>query len=288
MWKLKSAILFKLFYLIGNIFHHFILPTIITSKSPLFFLSSLYLIFSMLIWIMKFFFVVLLVIIIFSRLDLKSFINSYSSLYFFNLIKNHFLELHPTIRLKSNLKVNMTSSTNNFPLFEILILLFVTLAIINLSGMTYNNWCLNTWATNTIILSFVIWLITFAFPIYNLIFTHPSSVINWFCNFFPAGTPLWLSLVIVPIEIISYCIRFMSMGLRIAGNLVAGHVIMGLLASLIVILSSMLNVSNINYVLIALVVFGALTFMEICVAFIQAYVLTLLTSTFLKEIESIH
>ena len=80
----------------------------------------------------------------------------------------------------------------------------------------------------------------------------------------------------------------MSMGLRIAGNLVAGHVIMGLLSSLIIILSSMLSVSNTNYVLIALIVFGALTFMEICVAFIQAYVLTLLTSTFLKEIESIH
>ena len=225
---------------------------------------------------------------IFSRLDLRSFVSSYPTLHLINVIRNHFLELHPSIRLKSSLKLNTINSTNNFPLFEVLILLFITLAIINLSGMTYNNWCLNTWATNTIILSFIIWLITLIFPIYNLVFIHSLSVINWFCNFFPAGTPLWLALIIVPIEIISYCIRFMSMGLRIAGNLVAGHVIMGLLASLIVVLSSTLSIVNANYVLISLVVFGALTFMEICVAFIQAYVLTLLTSTFLKEIESIH
>ena len=78
------------------------------------------------------------------------------------------------------------------------------------------------------------------------------------------------------------------MGLRIAGNLVAGHVIMGLLGSLIILLTTFMNFSTINYIVIALIFFGALTFMEICVAFIQAYVLTLLTSTFLKEIESIH
>ena len=78
------------------------------------------------------------------------------------------------------------------------------------------------------------------------------------------------------------------MGLRIAGNLVAGHVIMGLLSYLIILLACSINNLNISYIFIALISFGALTFMEICVAFIQAYVLTLLTSTFLKEIESIH
>ena len=237
---------------------------------------------------MKFFFIIVLILLVLSRLDSKPYLSSGSNLFIFNSLKNHFLELHPTIRLKSNLKVNTVNSTINLPLFEILVLLFVTLSFINISGMTHSNWCLNTWGTNTIILSFVIWLITLIFPLYNMIFTYPLSVVNWFCNFFPAGTPLWLAVVIVPIEIISYCIRFLSMGLRIAGNLVAGHVIMGLLSYLIILLACSINNLNISYIFIALISFGALTFMEICVAFIQAYVLTLLTSTFLKEIESIH
>ena len=47
----------------------------------------------------------------------------------------------------------------------------------------------------------------------------------WLANFIPTDTQLWLASVKVSIEIISYVIRPVSMGLRICGNLVAGHIL---------------------------------------------------------------
>jgi len=110
--------------------------------------------------------------------------------------------------------------------------------------------------------------------------------------FLPTGTPLWLSPLMVPIEILSYIIRPLSMGLRIAGNIVAGHVILGILeVSFISLgeisqsLSKSINIGGFLGVEIALVI---LTNLELAVAVIQGYVLTLLTSTFLKEVEELH
>jgi len=128
-------------------------------------------------------------------------------------------------------------------------------------------------------------------PLINLFKINKNNlgIFNWFCNFFPAGTPLWLAPLIIPIEIISYCIRPISMGLRIAGNLIAGHIIMSLLIILLNIINE-INYSKLIFSSLLLIItfYNILFFFEICVAFIQAYVFSLLTSTFLKEIKSIH
>ena len=79
------------------------------------------------------------------------------------------------------------------------------------------------------------------------------------------------------------------MGLRIAGNLIAGHIIMSLLIILLNIINE-INYSKLIFSSLLLIItfYNILFFFEICVAFIQAYVFSLLTSTFLKEIKSIH
>ena len=81
------------------------------------------------------------------------------------------------------------------------------------------------------------------------------------------------------------------MGLRIAGNIVAGHVILGILeVSFIGLgeisqnLSGSISFAGFIGVEVALVI---LTNLELAVAVIQGYVLTLLTSTFLKEVEEL-
>ena len=82
------------------------------------------------------------------------------------------------------------------------------------------------------------------------------------------------------------------MGLRIAGNLVAGHVILGILTVAYLELNKIITFELINIKfsinIIAQMAYSTLMYLELAVAIIQAYVLTLLTSTFLKEIEEIH
>jgi F0F1-type ATP synthase membrane subunit a len=91
-------------------------------------------------------------------------------------------------------------------------------------------------------------------------------------------------------------IRPLSMGLRIAGNLVAGHVILGILGVAFLELIKTLSPSHSIFLIIANIPMNVITclayttilYFECAVAIIQAYVLTLLTSTFLKEVEEMH
>jgi len=47
----------------------------------------------------------------------------------------------------------------------------------------------------------------------------------------PAGAPLAMSFLLVPIELISYFIRPLSLGLRLAANLTAGHLLLSIICS---------------------------------------------------------
>jgi F-type H+-transporting ATPase subunit a len=96
----------------------------------------------------------------------------------------------------------------------------------------------------------------------------------------------------VIIEVLSWIIRFLSMGLRIAGNIVAGHVILGILGFAYVefykIVKLHIGLSDVMVSVVMQISYVILTYFELAVAIIQAYVLTLLASTFLKETEEIH
>jgi len=82
------------------------------------------------------------------------------------------------------------------------------------------------------------------------------------------------------------------MGLRIAGNIVAGHVILGILGFAYVefykLIKLQIGVSGVTASVVMQTSYVILTYFELAVAVIQAYVLTLLASTFLKETEEVH
>jgi len=82
------------------------------------------------------------------------------------------------------------------------------------------------------------------------------------------------------------------MGLRIAGNIVAGHVILGILGFAYVefykLIKLQIGVSGVTASIVMQTSYVILTYFELAVAVIQAYVLTLLASTFLKETEEVH
>lgn len=107
----------------------------------------------------------------------------------------------------------------------------------------------------------------------------------FFKHFMPEGAPLALSPILIPIEILSFLSRPVSLSIRLFANMVAGHVLLEVFASFTIMLAGL---GAIGHVLaIAPVVINiALTALELLVGLLQAYVFAILTCIYLSEATS--
>ncbi len=110
---------------------------------------------------------------------------------------------------------------------------------------------------------------------------------KFFGYFFPEGAPLWLAPIIVPVEVVSYLSRPISLSVRLFANMVAGHVLLKVFATFVVLLGGMGVVGPVVAVL-PLGVNVLLIGFELLVAFLQAYVFAILTSIYLHDAVHLH
>lgn len=110
---------------------------------------------------------------------------------------------------------------------------------------------------------------------------------HFFSYFFPEGAPVWLAPIIIPVEVISYFSRVVSLSVRLFANMVAGHVMLKVFATFVVLLGSLGAVGPFVAVL-PLSVNIALVGFEFLVAFLQAYVFAILTSIYLHDAVHLH
>ena len=99
--------------------------------------------------------------------------------------------------------------------------------------------------------------------------------------FWMKDAPLVLRPIIAVIELISYFVRPVSHSIRLAGNIMAGHAVMKVFAAF----APMILISTIGVVVtpISVLAITAIYGLEVLVAFIQAYVFTILTCVYLKD-----
>lgn len=105
--------------------------------------------------------------------------------------------------------------------------------------------------------------------------------------FFPEGAPVWLAPIIIPVEVISYFSRVVSLSVRLFANMVAGHVMLKVFATFVVLLGGLGAVGPFVAIL-PLGVNIALVGFEFLVAFLQAYVFAILTSIYLHDAVHLH
>lgn len=110
---------------------------------------------------------------------------------------------------------------------------------------------------------------------------------KFFGYFFPEGAPLWLAPIIVPVEVVSYLSRPISLSVRLFANMVAGHVLLKVFATFVVLLGGLGAVGPVVAVL-PLGVNVLLIGFELLVAFLQAYVFAILTSIYLHDAVHLH
>jgi len=165
--------------------------------------------------------------------------------------------------------------------FPCILVTFTFLLFCNLQGMIPFSFTVTSHFLITLALSFSIFIgIT--------IVGFQRHGLHFFSFLLPAGVPLPLAPFLVLLELISYCFRALSLGIRLFANMMAGH-------SLVKILSgfawTMLFLNNIFYFigdLGPLFIVLALTGLELGVAILQAYVFTILICIYLNDAINLH
>jgi F-type H+-transporting ATPase subunit a len=103
---------------------------------------------------------------------------------------------------------------------------------------------------------------------------------HFFTFFVPPGTPLVMYPLMIPIEILSYLSRPISLAVRLFANMMAGHILLKVIAGFVAAMGVF------GILPLALVV--ALTGLELIIAFLQAYVFTILTCLYINDALHLH
>ena len=103
--------------------------------------------------------------------------------------------------------------------------------------------------------------------------------------FYPSGIPIYVAPLLIPVEIISYLSRPVSLSVRLFANMVAGHVMLKIFASFAVLLA---GTSFIPAAILPTLLNVAITGFELLVAILQAYVFTILTCIYLNDALNLH
>jgi F-type H+-transporting ATPase subunit a len=108
-----------------------------------------------------------------------------------------------------------------------------------------------------------------------------------FLRLFVPQAPIYLLVLLVPIEIISFLTRPISLSVRLFANMLAGHTMLAVFGGFVVALGAaggVLSVLSIGPMLLII----AIMLLELLVAFLQAYVFAILTCIYLNEALHLH
>lgn len=159
--------------------------------------------------------------------------------------------------------------------FPLVFTLFMFVLVANLLGMVPYFFTI----TSHIIVTFALAMLVILTVIIAGIWKHGFK---FFGLFVPHGVPAYLIPLVTAIEVISFLSRPISLSVRLFANMLAGHITLKVFAGFIVTLSA-LGTFGVLGSFLPLAMAVALTALEFLVAFLQAYVFTVLTCMYLND-----
>jgi F-type H+-transporting ATPase subunit a len=164
--------------------------------------------------------------------------------------------------------------------FPLIFTIFIFIFFSNFLGLVPYSFTV----TSHIIVTFAMALCVFALVLAVGFWTHGFRFLSLFV---PSGAPWWIMPLIVPIEIISFLSRPISLSVRLAANMLAGHTMLKVFAGFVV---TLLGAGGIlSFLSIAPILAGVgVMALEVLVAAIQAWVFALLTCIYLNEAVHLH
>lgn len=170
-------------------------------------------------------------------------------------------------------KASIGNEGNKF--FPLVFTLFTFILICNLLGMTPYSFTATSQVAVTLSLAVISFITVTIFAIWR------NGIGGFFHMFLPSGVPIWMAPIIFFIEFFSFLIRPITLSVRLFANMVAGHVLLKVVAGFIITLG---------------VIFGTLPFLfsvimigfETFVAVLQAYIFAILVCAYLGEVTRAH
>ena len=105
----------------------------------------------------------------------------------------------------------------------------------------------------------------------------------WGHIFWPPGVPFFVKIILIPVEFAGVFIKPIALMIRLFANMVAGHIVIICFISLIFIFGAMNKVAGVGFSPVSLAFTVFIYFIEILVAFIQAFIFTNLTAVFIGQ-----
>ncbi|KAF7846540.1 hypothetical protein BT93_L4182 [Corymbia citriodora subsp. variegata] len=187
--------------------------------------------------------------------------------------------LYLTIGVHS-IVVGQINDKNGQAYFPFMYVLFVFILLNNLIGMIPYSFA----STSHFVLTFSL---SFTIVLGATILGFSRHGLKFFSLFVPAGCPLGLLPLLVLIEFISYLARNVSLGLRLAANILSGHMLLNILSGFTY------NIMNSGFIffflgLLPLAFIIAFSGLELGIAFIQAQVFVVLSCSYIKDGLDLH
>ncbi len=171
--------------------------------------------------------------------------------------------------------VRSTAGKEGMKFFPLVFSLFMFIGVSNMVGIIPYTFTVSSHIIVTVALALLVFLTVLVYGFYK-------NGLKFFKLFVPQGVPIVILPLVVAIEVISFLSRPVSHSVRLFANMLAGHITLKVFASFVTMLGAFGVVGWLGAVLpLALTV--ALTALELLVAFLQAYVFTILTCIYIND-----
>ncbi len=171
--------------------------------------------------------------------------------------------------------IRSTAGKEGMKFFPLIFSLFMLIAVSNIVGVIPYNF---TIASHIIVTAALAFLVFFTVLIYGFY----KNGLKFLKLFVPSGIPIFILPLVVFIEIFSFFLRPISHSVRLFANMLAGHIALAVFASFIPLLAGLGIVGYFGAILpLGMVI--ALSALELLVAFLQAYVFTILTCIYIND-----
>jgi F-type H+-transporting ATPase subunit a len=171
--------------------------------------------------------------------------------------------------------VRSSAGTAGMKFFPFVFALFMFVLVANMFGMIPFFFTF----TSHIIVTFALALLVFAVVIIYGFYKNGPKFLKLFV---PSGVPAYVLPIVVPIEVVSFLSRPISLSVRLFANILAGHITLKVFAGFIVTLGSLGFLGWLG-ALLPLAMTVAITALEFLVAALQAYVFAVLTSMYIND-----
>jgi F-type H+-transporting ATPase subunit a len=171
--------------------------------------------------------------------------------------------------------IRSTAGKEGMKFFPLVFTIFMFVTISNMVGAIPYNF---TVASHLIVTAALAFLVFFTVLIYGFY----KNGLKFLKLFVPSGIPIFILPLVVFIEIFSFFLRPVSHSVRLFANMLAGHIALAVFASFIPLLAG-LGIAGYAGAVLPLGMVIALTALELLVAFLQAYVFTILTVIYIND-----